>query len=194
MGRYPEMPEALVGLSALSNRRMWLVALFMAFHFPRVCWGALVINEFLPDPAGSDGGREFVELLNGGSEAQSLDGVRLQFGNGAEGPAWVTRWEAPPGLWLEPSARFLIVDRNWLGQPGWNAEAYLGLQNGPDALRLVRGEQVLDMVGYGPLTDQDMMETEPADIAPGMSLARRPDGRDTGNNRSDFVLADGSLI
>jgi hypothetical protein len=175
--------------SGLPKWCSWQLILLMACLLPRACVAALVINEFLPDPEGSDGGREFVELMNSGPGGELLDGIRLEFGNGAEGSAWVTRWAAPVGMWLEPSARFLIVDRNWLGEPAGNAEAYLGLQNGPDALRLVRGEQVLDLVGYGPLTDQDMMETEPADIAPGMSLARRPDGRDTGNNRSDFVLA-----
>jgi len=156
--------------------------------FPGVCRGALVINELFPDPDGSDGGREFVELLNTGLQAESLAGVRLQFGNGADGADWVTRWTAETGYWLEPSARYLIVDRNWLGEPSGEAEVYLGLQNGPDAVRLIRGELVLDLVGYGPLTDQEMMEEQPADIAAGMSLARRPDGRDTGNNRRDFVL------
>ena len=157
---------------------------------PRVCWAALVINEFLPDPEGSDGGREFVELLNTGHESESLVGVLFQFANGAEGAVWETRWTGTQEPPLAPGQRFLIVDRNWLGDPPGQAEVYLGLQNGPDAVRLTRGEVVLDLVGYGPLTDPAMKEGDPADIAPGQSLSRRPDGRDTGDNHTDFVLAD----
>ena len=152
-------------------------------------WASLVINEFLPDPDGSDGGREFVELFNNGDGPESLSGVSLQFANGAVGAVWANRWTGGEGLLLGPGQRFLIVDRNWLGDPAGQAEVYLGLQNGPDAVRLVRGEEVLDLVGYGLLTDPAMMEGEPADTATGQSLARRPDGRDSGNNRSDFVLA-----
>lgn len=150
----------------------------------------LVINELLPDPAGSDGGQEFVELINTGPEDVSLEEVKLQFGNGADGSVWTTRWSGITGTSLAPNERFLIVDRNWLGDQPGDAEVYLGLQNGPDALRLVRGEAILDMVGYGPLTDTSMMEGDPVSISSGLSIARRPDGRDTDNNRLDFVSAD----
>lgn len=152
--------------------------------------GAVVINEFLPDPDGADGGREFVELLNTGPGTVSLHGVVLQFANGAEGAVWSVRWSGTPGEDLEPGARYLIVDRNWLGEPPGQAEVYLGLQNGPDALRLVRDGLVLDLVGYGPLTDEQMMETAPAVTGVGRSLARRPDGWDSNHNGADFVLAD----
>jgi len=153
-------------------------------------WAALVVNEFLPDPEGSDAGREFVELLNTGPEPESLFEVQLQFANGAEGAVWSTRWAGASDHLLEPGQRFLIVDRNWMGEPAGQAEVYLGLQNGPDALRLVRGPVVLDLVGYGALTDPDMMEAVPAEVASGLSLSRRPDGVDTANNGADFVLAE----
>ena len=152
-------------------------------------WAHLVINEFLPDPEGSDAGKEFVELLNTGPEAESLAGVSLQFGNGAAGPEWTNRWTGVGPIILQPDQRFLLVDRNWMGEPAGDVEVYLGIQNGPDAPRLVRGETVLDLVGYGPLTDQAMMEGEPADIAPGLAVARRPDGHDSNVNGQDFVLA-----
>lgn len=164
---------------------------FLALIFScGAAWAALVVNEFLPDPDGSDGGREFVELLNTGPGSEFLTDVRLQFANGAEGAVWSTRWTGDPNLELGSGQRFLIVDRNWLGDPAGHAEVYLGLQNGPDAVRLVRGQTVLDLVGYGPLTDPDMMEGTPAGIAPGLSLSRRPDGQDTADNGADFVLAD----
>lgn len=148
---------------------------------------ALVINEFLADPSGSDGGREFVELLNTGDAPFALEGVALQFANGAVGPDWITRWRAEGLGSLAGGARFLLVDRNWQGEPAGDAEVYLGLQNGPDAIRLVVGTTVLDLVGYGALTDTSLFEGAPVALQAGLALARRPDGRDTDRNGSDFV-------
>lgn len=152
----------------------------------------LVINELLPDPAGADAGHEFVELLNSGDVPADLGGVRLEFANGADGAVWQLRWTGPSGLALAPGARFLIVDRGWTGNAPADAEVSLALQNGPDAVRLVQAGAVLDLVGYGALTDTLLMESRPAPSAPGRSLARRPDGRDTGDNRADFVAAEPS--
>jgi len=151
---------------------------------------ALVLNEIHPDPSGSDGGREFVEIFNTGAEPASLAGVTLGFANGATGGPWEVRWTGGALLTLAPGARFLITDRNWTGAAIADVEVWLGLQNGPDAVRLEVGGEVLDLVGYGPLTDAFLMETAPADLDPGRSLARRPDGRDTGNNREDFASAE----
>lgn len=148
----------------------------------------LVINEFLADPNGSDGGQEFVELINTSLNVVSLDGVSLQFGNGTAGAIWTTRWTGSAATHLEPGQRFLLVDRNWQGEVTGDVEVYLGLQNGPDALRLVRGPGVLDLVGYGALTDPEMMEGSPAPIRTGQATARRPDGHDSQINADDFVL------
>lgn len=152
--------------------------------------GQLVINEFLPDPLGSDSGQEFVELYNAGSETIDLDQVLLQFANGIDGAVWQTRWQGDGGQSIPPLSYFLIVDRNWLGPVQGQAEVWLGLQNGPDAIRLVRQEQVLDMVGYGPLTDPDLMETSAVALEPGLSLSRKPDGADSDNNSVDLVASE----
>jgi len=148
----------------------------------------LVINELLPDPLGADEGREFVELLNNGDEPEPLGGVQFQFANGADGAVWQLRWTGADGDTVAPGARYLIVDRNWQGVP-WDAQAALALQNGPDAVRLVRGADVLDLVGYGALTDPDLCEGAAVPVTAGMSLARRPDGRDTDRNDEDLVAA-----
>ena len=163
----------------------------MALAFIAPARGELLINEFLPDPEGSDAGREFVELFNNGPVALDLLGVCLDFGNGAQQNDWSVRWECGETLLLPAGGRLLLVDRNWQGEAHPDqVEVYLGLQNGPDAIRLRRGEQVLDLVGYGALTDTLMMETAPARSQPGRSLARRPDGRDTQDNSRDFVSAE----
>lgn len=164
-----------------------LTAAFLASSIARA---QLVINEFLPDPAGSDAGHEFVELLNVGPGPVDLGGWRLEFANGAEAADWQLRWSGVAGQALAAGDRFLIADRNWAGTAPADAEVYLALQNGPDALRLTQDGLARDVVGYGALTDTLLMEGRPAPVAPGRSLARRPDGRDTGDNRADFVTAE----
>lgn len=166
----------------------WLPALVLGMA--PVAEAALVINEILPDPPGSDAGHEFVEFLNTGQEAYDLEGVEFQFANGAEGPVWQTKWRGTAGLMLEPGGRFLLVDRTWADTPAGDGEGTLALQNGPDAVRLVRSGEVLDLLGYGALTDPLLSEGDPAPLVPGLALARRPDGRDTGSNREDFVAAE----
>ncbi|MDX2472212.1 MAG: lamin tail domain-containing protein [Candidatus Krumholzibacteria bacterium] len=156
---------------------------------PTVGWSELLINEFLPDPAGTDSGQEFVELFNAGPAPVELAGVELQFANGSVGADWVTRWTGSGPGTIPAGGRFLIVDRNWLGAVTGDAEVYLGLQNGPDAIRLVRGPVVLDLVGYGSLTDQELFEGAPVPVPAGQALARRPDGTDTQDNAADFVAA-----
>lgn len=150
----------------------------------------LVINEFLPDPAGADGGKEFVELINTGPGPVNIQGLTFQFANGSVGPEWETRWVCSSEQWLQEGDRFLLVDRNWTGPVPFDAEVWLGLQNGPDAIRLVKNTEVLDLVGYGALTDGEMMEESPASLVVGLSISRKPDGRDTNNNGMDFTTGD----
>ncbi len=145
-----------------------------------------MLNEVLYDPPGADGGREFVEIWNGGEQHTDMAGVVLEFGNGSAPGIWEVRWRGTMGEQLAPGARLLIVDRGWSGEATPDAEVSLGLQNGPDAVRLVRDGVVLDLLGYGPLDSPDLYETRPHPGAPGHALARRPDGRDTDRNDEDW--------
>jgi len=147
---------------------------------------AVVLNEICYDPPGADGGAEFVELWNAGPDTASLAGLRLEFANGAvDPPVWVVRWTADPEARLAPGAVYLIVDRNWTGPPA-HSEVSLGLQNGPDALRLVGTDGVWDLVGWGDLSQPELSEGDPALDVAGQVLARRPDGHDTQHNDLDF--------
>ena len=165
------------------------MALGLALFTFAQAFGALLINEFMPDPEGADAGREVGEIINTGEQPVSLAGLELQFGNGAESAQWQTRWSAAVTDSLPAGGLFLIVDRNWLGVDPGQAEVWLGLQNGPDAIRLQSGITTLDLVGYGPLTDGLMLEGEAVPVSPGLALARRPDGWDTNFNARDFVPA-----
>jgi len=107
MDTFQETPgvalRTAVGLKGLFRG---MVALTLVVS-PNASWASLVINEFLPDPDGSDGGREFVELFNTGDESESLSAVSLQFANGATGAVWTNRWTGEEGLFLGPGQRFL---------------------------------------------------------------------------------------
>lgn len=149
---------------------------------------APVINEVCYDPDGADAGAEFVEIINPDTCAVDLAGYRLEFANGAEGPAWTPRWQATGGDRIAAGGRFLVADTGWAG-PAADAVVALGLQNGPDALRLVRADQSVDLVGWGDLAWPELSEGAPAPDVAGQSLARRPDGRDTGDNAADFLAA-----
>ncbi len=170
-------------------RRIFLLCLFLWPLWRVPCSRCqVVLNEILPDPEGSDAGREFVEIYNRSPRAVSLAGVGFQFANGADDPSWLTRWTGAAGDSLAAGGWFLLADHNWQGEAAPDAQCRLGLQNGPDAVRLVRGDTILDLVGYGPLTEGSFYEGNPASVAPGLALARRPDGSDTGDNAADFRL------
>lgn len=148
---------------------------------PSRAGAALVLNEVLYDPPGSDGGHEFVELYNAGSENLSLDGVRLVFVNGADPQSPRTLWEAPTGLVLAAAA-FLVLGESEVTEADLTLD--LGIQNGPDALRLSRGEELLDRVAWGDL--EGLGEGSPAPDPSGTSLGRVPDGNDSDDNRTDW--------
>lgn len=149
----------------------------------------LLLNEVLYDPPGADGDAEFVELFALGADTLDLDGIALDFCNGATPGDWRGLWSAPPGLRLAPGALFLIGEA---AVAGAQATVTLDLQNGPDALRLRRGEQVLDLLGYGAELDPALYEAAPAPDAVGLALARCPDGVDTDQNALDWSAAEPS--
>jgi hypothetical protein len=155
-----------------------LILVLGAFVYGTPASAGLVLNEILYDPDGPDVGSEFVELWNSDSLAVSLEGVALESGDGSRSGTWTTIYTGVPGDSAAPRSPFLIP-----------ATALLGaIQNGPDALRLTRGSDVLDLVGYGALTAPDRYQGAPAeDVPSGQSLARLRDGVDTGSNAADWA-------
>ncbi len=148
--------------------------------------GPLLINEVLYDATGADEGGEFVELLLAGGEPLALSRVSLESGNGARPGDWQEIWRGIAGDTLAPAARGVIGGARIQPPPRWVAE--LGLQNGPDACRVLIDGVVVDVVGWGPLESPEFFAGEPApDVPAGTSLGRVPDGRSTGSNRADFV-------
>jgi hypothetical protein len=147
----------------------------------------LLINEILYDATGPDEGGEFVELLlPAESEPLDLGRVSLERGNGSRPGDWREAWHGAAGDTLIPGERFVTGGAQVTPPPRFVIE--LGLQNGPDACRLLIDGQPVDVVGWGDLAGGEFFAGEPApDVPAGTSLGRIPDGRNSGNNRADFV-------
>jgi hypothetical protein len=142
---------------------------------------SFVLNEVLYDPAGADGGAEFVEII--GDSSASLDGWVLETGNGARPGDWAVAWIGGAGDRLR-GGLFLLGES--AVQPRPDAVVDLDLQNGPDACRLRGPGGEIDVLGWGaPLADSYFEGSPAADVS-GASLARLPDGFDTGDNARDF--------
>ncbi len=146
---------------------------------------ALVLNEVLYDPPGADGGREFVELLHVGSAPLVLTDVTLEVGDGARPGTWRSVWRAA-GESLSPGVPW-VIGGDSLGLR--DATLQGTLQNGPDAVRLVRDGVVIDLLGYGADLDRQLFESRPAPDVAGQSLARIPDGIDHDDNARDWHAA-----
>ncbi len=147
------------------------------------CRGALLINEVFYDPVGPDAGREWIEITNTGPFAATLEGLSLESGNGGRENDWREGWRGRGERWIEPGGYYRIGAAG----PGPGEEAELGLQNGPDGVRLVKQGFELDRVGWGAHRFPEYYEGNPAaSVRSGSSLARRVDGADSDDNATDF--------
>jgi len=151
----------------------------------------IVINEVMADPAGSDGGFEWVELLNVGSEDACLD--LWSFEVFKSDPLDGTDKVLPVGMNIPAGGRLVIAEDSVDFEP----DAFLSLSFGNgdegDAIHLYdHTGQLEDALVYGG-SNEDMMMDEngtASSIAPDpgsdLSLARCPDGSDTDASGDDF--------
>jgi len=166
--------------------RWFFLALF-SLLFPVLCRSQVLLNEVYYDHFGTDEGYEFIELVNLTDAPLALEGYALEFHDGAS-VGWVTIWQASSLDTIARAGLFVVGGQRVVPLP--DAFDELGLQNGPDAVRLVAGWRVVDLLGYGLLGDPQYFERAPApDVESGMSLARRPDGADSDDNETDFAAA-----
>ena len=166
--------------------------LTVAFVLPMSATASpIVLNEVLYDPPGSDGGFELVELgaAAGADENASLDGWVLETGNGASPGSWTVEWVGGPADRLRDG---LFVVGESAVEPSPDAVTDLDLQNGPDACRLRGPGGEVDVLGWGEPLAIGLYEGRPAEDVSGRSLARAPDGFDTGDNSLDFLPAEPS--
>jgi hypothetical protein len=154
------------------------------------CTGTLRISELDPEQPGQDDA-EFVEIVSTGACAAPLAGVLLELINGGDGEVYARYELAEAADVLEVGERLLVADAAAMGE----ASAVLalrasGLQNGPDALRLVRGGQLLDAVAYGGSVADVGEGAAAARDTDARSLSRCPDGFDSDANDLDFRATD----
>ena len=156
---------------------------------------AVLISELRVAGPGEDGESAFIELA--GPPDQSLNGFRLEAVNGAGGRVYRTLDLS--GARIPASGWFLMVEEGTANAPGASGvlrdQANLvvrgaDLQNGPDSLRLVWNEQVVDAVGYGRFGAADIFAGEgmPAVDPRDSALSRNAALADTQNNADDFAV------
>ncbi len=169
--------------------RWFLLALF-SLVLPDLSNSQIILNEVYYDPPGTDEGYEFVELISLADASLSLGGYVIEFHDGAS-EGWVRIWEGNYADTILRGGLFVVGGERVV--PPADAIDDLGMQNGPDAVRLVRGAVEVDLVGYGSLDDPRYYEGNPApDVVSGWSVARSFDGVDTGDNAADFERAEPS--
>ncbi len=145
----------------------------------------LLLNEVLYDPEGADEGGEFIELVHDAAQSLDLGRVAIERGNGNRPGDWRQAWHGTPGESLAAGVHYVIGGA--LVEPPPASVAVLGLQNGPDACRLLVDGVVVDVLGWGELAAPEFFRGAPApDVPAGTSLGRSPDGADTGRNAADF--------
>lgn len=162
-----------------------LVWIMLLSPSPLFAQTPIVMNEILYDPAGSDEGYEFVEIVNISGKPICLRGWVLESGNGNYPDRWKLEWTGGERDTIFPWQFVVIGERLVVPTPDFVCD--LDLQNGPDACRILGPSGEIDVVGWGDLDYQCYYEGHPAvDVMSGESLGRSPDGTDTDCNHDDF--------
>jgi hypothetical protein len=153
------------------------------------------INELMPNPEGTDGDAEWVELYNTGDEAVALDGWALNWGKSGSYSGAVV---FSVGTDLEPGG-YLLLGGMLVSDTDVTADIDMGnAGTNSDAVQLVDCDgYIQDTVVYGsPNDDGWLNDTDDvaSSLAPkptdGGALARTEDGLDTERSGDDFVLSE----
>jgi hypothetical protein len=166
------------------------------FTVPGVCEisDGVVINEFMPDPEGTDSDNEWVEFINNTAETIRLDGWSIEVGKSSWGDFQYT---FPSGTELSGNGLLLVGGQEVVDIDFLSDDLNLGNagSNG-DGLRLVGCDGVVvDTVVYG-LDNDDALVDDSGGIAISLaplpdsnqSVARYPDGADTDMSGDDFSI------
>jgi predicted extracellular nuclease len=151
----------------------------------------LVINEIDYDQAGTDAA-EFIELYNYGAAPVDLNGLAVELVNGSGATVYQTF--NLPAVSLAAGDWF-VVCADSANTPNCDLDVTPDtnlIQNGaPDAVALVNGATVIDVVSYEGSVAAPYVEgtgTTAADNNDAFfGLARFPDGTDSNNNDADFA-------
>jgi len=160
----------------------------------------VVINEFLVNPAGTDGGYEWIELYNNQSTPVDISSWTLKFPVSGTSPDWKTVITISSPNFITANGYFLLAQEYYTtitpDQTYANGDTLLNTSGGI-ALFDDSGNSV-DRVVYG-VPDPDLVPGAEGDNpAPSgsdsLSISRVPDGKDTNNNGVDFETSPPSPV
>jgi hypothetical protein len=153
---------------------------------------AVRVNE-VQTGTSSSAADEFVELANPSTLAVDVSGWKVVY-RSAAGTTDTTLATIPDATSLAPGAFYLIAGAAYAGvsQPAQTFSTGLAAGGGGVGIRDGAGALV-DSAGWGTasnaLVEGSPAPAPPASAAPGTSIARIPDGRDTDDNAVDFVVS-----
>jgi opacity protein-like surface antigen len=167
----------------------FMALLVLAIASATSAQAAVVIQEVLYDGPGTDADDVFTELY--GTPGTNLSGWTLTGINGADGQAY--RSIDLSGLTIPADGIFVIatssaslelaLQRDFIANVDW--------QNGPDAVHLLHGTELIDALQYGDAGDYNAGEgVFAADVTGPLSLSRDMFGTDTNNNGFDFTAGE----
>ncbi|MFK7929460.1 MAG: lamin tail domain-containing protein [Myxococcota bacterium] len=170
------------------------LVVMLALVCPGLAHADVVINEFLPNPAGADAGSEYVELLNTGSESVDLEGWTLEAGTSS----FSVKATLPAGTRLAPGAYLVLGESGVVEADVLTGTLSLGnASSSGDALRIVDSLGVtVDTVVYGPDNTDAFLDDDGATAVPapkprdGAALGRLPNGSDTNDSSVDVAVLD----
>ena len=168
------------------NVSQFVALLVLALCVSFTAQAAVVIQEVLYDGPGTDPDDVFTELS--GTPGTALDGWSLAGINGADGQVY--RTIDLSGLVIPADGIFVIATasansalallRDFIADVDW--------QNGPDALHLLNGINLIDSIQYGDAGIYNAGEGAFAvDVTGAVSLSRDLLGTDSNNNAIDFT-------
>lgn len=161
----------------------------------------LVINELDYDQPGTDA-EEFIEIYNPTASSIDLNGVDVVLVNGSNNQEY-DRISLSGSL---PAGQFAVIGQaSILASLPQNVLAFssnLSFQNGaPDAVAVIKGDILIDALSYeGAITAAAITGfANPVNLVEGtatavidsgaVSIIRFPDGNDTGDDATDFVIS-----
>ncbi|NQE04318.1 hypothetical protein C5S32_00470, partial [ANME-1 cluster archaeon GoMg1] len=153
----------------------------------------VVISEVLPNPTGTEDGKEYVELYNPTNIEIDIGGWVIDTKSDTDADATI-----PHGAKIQVHGFYLVGDTPWTPEAGWptspDHEEEIALANNEGWVRLRKnlGGNIVDTVGWGTATTNETLNAaKPAD---GESIERKSlNGgyapcQDTDDNSFDFSV------
>lgn len=152
------------------------------------CEPVLLLNEI--QTAGSNGpDDEFIEIFNASDCPAQLDQYKLAYRSSAATTDHGVSWSGAPGQRIEPWHLFIVAGPGFPGPAGaiFPSGMALGANGGGLAIRRA-DESILDQVGWGDADNGFIDITAAPAPAQDQAIGRIPDGQDTDDNATDFVI------